>query len=302
VLQWLPWQDGAEAAAACATVTVATTWTTSGVIKGIRTWCRELTLMFALYALWQYAGDLSVEGVGGAIGRGRRLWHIERDIGLPSEASMQRLVLGDRELVHLMNIYYAEVHVPVLGLCLLWMFVRHRSKYPAVRNVLVLVTGTCLLIQLMPVAPPRLVPGLGVVDTGHLIGPSTYPSTVAPGLDQLSAMPSLHVGWAVIVAGAVIWSLGTRWRWLACLYPALTWWIVIATGNHYWLDGFVALTLAAISTGAVASGRRISRRRNEGSDQAADEQGPPVGRTDQGEKVHRPVVDEVPRQGQLGRT
>jgi hypothetical protein len=100
----------------------------------------------------------------------------------------------------------------------------------------------------------------------------------------------------------VIWSLGTRWRWLACLYPALTWWIVIVTGNHYWLDGFVALTLAAISTGAVTSGCRISRRRNEGSDQAADEQGPPVGRTDQGEKVHRPVVDEVPRQGQLGRT
>lgn len=302
MLEWLPWQDGAEMAAGGAAVTVATTWAKSGVVRGIRTWCRELALMFALYALWQYAGDLSVEGVGGAIGRGRRLWHLERDIGLPSEASIQRLVLGHRELVHLMNIYYAEVHVPVLGLCLVWLFVRHRDRYPAVRNVLVLVTGTCLLIQLIPVAPPRLVPGLGIVDTGHLIGPSTYPSSVAPGLDQLSAMPSLHVGWAVIVAGAIVWSLRSRWRWLACLYPVLTWWIVIVTGNHYWLDGCVALTLAAVSTALVAAGHRINRRRRDRSDEAADEQRSPAGRTDQGQEINRPLVHEVPGQRQLGRT
>jgi PAP2 superfamily len=299
MLQWLPWQDAAWGAGGCAVLAIATRRARAPVMKGVRTWTRELALMFALYGLWQYAGDLSVDGVSGAVGRGRRLWDLERSMGLPSEVNLQRMVLGHRELMHLLNIYYADVHVPVLGLCLIWLFVRHRAHYPAVRNVLVLVTGACLLIQLIPVAPPRLVPGLGIVDTGRLIGPSTYPTTVAPGLDQLSSMPSLHVGWALIVAGSMVWALRSRWRWLACVYPALTWWVVIVTGNHYWLDGFVALFLAALATGAVAVVRRVGRTR---SDQAADEQRTPEGGPGQSGEVDRPLVDKVPWERQLGRT
>jgi PAP2 superfamily len=143
------------------------------------------------------------------------------------------------------------VHVAALGLCLVWLFARHRPRYPPVRNVLVLVTGASLLIQLLPIAPPRLVPGLGLVDTGHLIGPSVYPSAVAPGLDQLSAMPSLHVGWAIIVAGAVVYALRSPWRWLAVLYPAGTAWVVVVTGNHYWADGIVAAGLCGLALLAV---------------------------------------------------
>ena len=46
---------------------------------------------------------------------------------------------------------------------LVWLFFRHRDRYPRIRNVLALTTLTCLLIQLIPVAPPRLVPGLHIV-------------------------------------------------------------------------------------------------------------------------------------------
>jgi hypothetical protein len=234
-----------------------------GVARAIVTWTRELTIMFFLYALWQLAGDLSVEGVSGATGRGRAIWRAERWLHLPSEASLQRLVLPHRTLIHLCNLYYVELHVPVLGVCLVWLFIRHRDRYPSVRNVLALVTGASLLIQLIPVAPPRLIPVLGVVDTGRLIGPSTYPATVAPGLDQLSAMPSLHVGWALIVAGSIIWSLRSRWRWLAIIYPALTWSVVVVTGNHYWLDGAASVGLVALAVAAVG-GLGLRRIRREG--------------------------------------
>jgi hypothetical protein len=146
-----------------------------------------------------------------------------------------------------MNYYYAGLHVAALGVCLIWLFIRHRDSYPAVRNVLALVTLASLLVQFVPVAPPRLIPGLGLIDTGRVIGPSVYPSTVAPGLDQLSAMPSLHVGWAIVVAGAVIYALRSPWRWLAALYPAMTWWVVIVTGNHYWADGFVEIVICGLA-------------------------------------------------------
>jgi hypothetical protein len=261
MLEWLPWQDAAGAAGGCGMATVGLSGRRHRAVRAAATWARELTIMLVLYALWQYAGDLSVTQGQGAIDRGRDIWRLERSIGLPSEASTQRLVLGSHDLIRVMNVYYAQVHVAALGVCLVWLFARHRDRYPAIRNVLVLVTGASLLIQLLPVAPPRLVPGLGLVDTGHVIGPSVYPATAAPGLDQLSAMPSLHVGWALVVAAAVVYSLRSRWRWLAVVYPAVTWYVVVVTGNHYWADGIVASVLFGLSVLVVAAltGRRGRR-------------------------------------------
>ena len=165
---------------------------------------------------------------------------------LPSERSAQQLVIHHRLLVHWLNEYYVQVHVPALGVLLVWLFVRHRDRYPRVRNVVALVTGACLLIQLFPVAPPRLLPHIGVLDTGALIGPSTYAGG-APGIDQLSAMPSMHVAWALIVGGAVVWVSKRRYRWLALLYPAATVVVVVLTGNHYWADAIVAAAICVLA-------------------------------------------------------
>jgi hypothetical protein len=271
VLQWLPWQDAASGAGGGLMAAVGLAHRRHGALRALATWARELTAMLALYALWQYAGDLSVSQGGGAVARGRDIWRVERAWRLPSEAAVQRLFLDHHTLIRWADFYYAQVHVAALGVALVWLFARHRDRYPPVRNVLVLVTAACLLIQLFPVAPPRLVPGLGLVDTGHVIGPSVYPASVAPGLDQLSAMPSLHVGWAIIVAGSIIYALRTPWRWLAVTYPVLTWLIVVVTGNHYWADGIVAAAICALALAVVA----LSRRRRP-SGHALDLRPPPA--------------------------
>jgi hypothetical protein len=258
VLDWLPWQDAAGGAGATLAATLGLRHRRQRSLRALAAWGRELTAMAALYALWQLAGDLSVTQGGGAVARGRAIWGWERRWHLPSEAAAQHLLLGHHDLIRLANIYYAQVHVPALGVCLVWLFARHRDRYPVVRNVVIIVTGLSLLIQLLPVAPPRLVPGLGVTDTGHLIGPSVYPSSVAPGLDQLSAMPSLHVGWAIIVAGAIIFSLRSPWRWLAATYPVTTALVVVVTGNHYWSDGIVAVGLCGLAL-VIVTVRRPAR-------------------------------------------
>jgi hypothetical protein len=257
-VEWLPWQDAALCAAGTAGATRALGGRVSRAARAALAWTRELTIMFALYALWQLAGDLSVGQPAGAIGRGRSIVTVERWFHLPGEAGVQRLVIGHHELVRLMNYYYAGFHIAFTGVCLVWLFARHRDCYPPVRNVLALVTGASLLIALIPVAPPRLVPGLGIVDAGRLIGPTVYPPTVKPGLDQLSAMPSVHVGWAIIVAGAIIYAGRSPWRWLAVAYPACTTWIVVATGNHFWADGIVELFLCGLAFLAVRAWMRRS--------------------------------------------
>lgn len=231
-------------------------WSAPRWSRWVRPWAKELTLMLVLYGLWQYAGSLSLGRRDQAMARGRDIWHFERLLPVPNERSVQHLVLGHRTLVHWLNEFYAEVHVPALGICLVWLFVRHRARYPPLRTVVALVTGACLLIQMFPTAPPRLLAGIGIIDTGAVIGPSDYAGG-APGIDQLSAMPSVHVAWALIVGGAVVWASRSRWRWLGALYPAATLFVVVATGNHYWADGVVAAVLCALATAVVVRAYRL---------------------------------------------
>ena len=258
-MQWLPWQDAAWAATGSAAATRVLGRRVDRAARAVSAWTRELAVMFVLYGLWQLAGSQSLGQVGGALERGAALARWESRLPLPSEASVQRLVLGDWWLLRAFNVYYVGLHVAFTGACLVWVFARHRDRYPVVRNVLAVVTGACLLVALIPVAPPRLVPSLGVVDVGRLVGPTVYPATARPGLDQLSAMPSVHVAWAMVVAWTVVFVLRSRWRWVAVAYPLATLFVVIATGNHYWADGFVAAVICAATFAGAAAWDRHRR-------------------------------------------
>jgi len=226
--------------------------------RAARPYLRESALVAALYALWQLAASLSVGHGAGAFSRAR--WIVRFEHGwLPSERSAQRLLGHSELLTRAANWYYAAMHFAALGLLLLWLFARHRDRYPRVRNVLVLLTASSLLIQLVPVAPPRLLPGLGFVDTAARYGESVY-SMSAVTVDQLSAMPSVHVGWALLVGWAVLRISSSRYRWWVLIHPVLTMFVVVATANHFWLDGIVAAVLLAASIGAVRMADRLPPR------------------------------------------
>jgi PAP2 superfamily len=207
---------------------------------------REAALVVALFALWQLAGSFAVMGPGGALGRARWLWQAERAMHMPSEAWLQHLILPHPLIVQAFDIYYDILHFPVLIACLVWLFVWHRESYGRLRITLVAFTGLCLVIQLIPVAPPRMLTGIGMVDTAALYGQSVYSSVGGFNADQLSAMPSVHVGWAILVAIAVITRTASRWRWLALLYPVMTTLAVVVTANHFWLDGVAAAIVLAV--------------------------------------------------------
>jgi hypothetical protein len=206
----------------------------------------ESALLFGLYALWQFAGSFTVMGTSGALPRARWLWDAERLLHLPSETALQRLVLPHPLLVQASNLYYDILHFPLLGACLIWLYARHRADYPRIRTTVAAFTGISLLIQLIPVAPPRLLASTGMVDTAVQYGQSVYAWNGGFDADEFSAMPSVHVGWALIVAIAVITVSRSRWRWLAAAYPVLTLLVVAVTANHFWLDGIAAGLLVAL--------------------------------------------------------
>ena len=221
----------------------------------------ESALLFGLYALWQFAGSFTVMSAAGAVPWARWLWHAERVLLLPSETTLQRPFLPHPLLVQAFNLYYDVLHFPVLGACLIWLYARHRDSYPRIRTTVALFTGASLLIQLVPVAPPRLLPATGMVDTAVRYGQSVYSWHGGFDADEFSAMPSGLVGWALIVAVAVITVSRSRWRWLAAAYPAVTLLVVVVTANHFWLDGIVAALLVVLvlvaqrTAGGLRSGK-----------------------------------------------
>lgn len=217
-------------------------------------------VVLALYAAWQLGQSYLVTRTAGAADRGLRIWDLERALHLPSEAAVQRAVLAHPAVASTAEHYYALVHFPAMSAFLLWAFVRHRDAFPRIRSALMLATGVSMLLQAVPVAPPRLVPALGVVDSAALAGRAVYSPGGITIPDQLTAMPSVHVLWSLLIAcSALRWGRG-RGRWLLLTHPAVTVWVVVATGNHYWLDGAVSAGLLALALTARPALRTLLRR------------------------------------------
>ena len=114
--------------------------------------------------------------------------------------------------------------------------------------------------------------GYGIVDTIDVWGGlwKFGEGGMAAVSNQYAAMPSLHIGWSTWCALSMVLVIGRgRKRYLWFLYPATTFFCILVTGNHYWLDAFfgvVALaggTLIALAR-ASAHGphaRRVGRQR-----------------------------------------
>ena len=218
---------------------------------------RETALVLALFSIWQLAVRLALLKVQSAHGHALWVWHVERALHLPSEVTVQHWFLPYPSLIKFFNVYYATIHFPALIAFLVWMFFRHRSHYPAVRNTVAILTASCLLIQLIPVAPPRMFGNLGFVDTALRYGQSVYGAAGSGFADQLSAMPSVHVAWAVLEAAFVLPMSPSKWRWLVLVHTTLTILIVTVTANHWWLDGIVAAILLGMSVVAERWSRAI---------------------------------------------
>jgi hypothetical protein len=256
----LTWQHAGELAGALAVGSALLRRVPRRRVRVLAPFAFEAAILAVLYALWQLAGTWSVTGTSAALGRARWIRHFDDSLPLPSEHTVQSAVLGHPLVVQGANLYYASMHFTMMFVFLIWLFVRHRDQYRPVRATMAWATLVCLLIQFAPVAPPRMLHGF--VDTGLLYDQSVYSNGFAA--DQLSAMPSVHVAWAVVVGWYAVRIGTSRWRWIAAVHAALTVFVVVATANHWWLDGIVAAAVVvacawARCAGAVA-GRAVLAR------------------------------------------
>jgi hypothetical protein len=235
----LTWQHAGEVAGALAVVSVGMRAVRQRYARMFAPFVFEAAIIGALYAMWQLAGKLSVLGTTGALARARWIDHFDDDLPLPSEQTLNHAIVGHRLIAQAANLYYDTMHFTMMFVFLIWLFWRYRDRYSPVRTTMAWTTFFCLVIQLLPVAPPRMLPGF--IDTAMLYNQSVYSNGLAA--DQLSAMPSVHVAWAFVIGYYVATISTSRWRWIGPAHAVLTTLVVVTTANHWWLDGIVAVAV-----------------------------------------------------------
>lgn len=230
---------------------------------------RELLLVAGLFLVYKFGRRLAIGHTDAAFHNADRVWDLERTVHLPGEGAVQSLLLRDDTVIHLANVYYATVHFPATALFLVWLYARRPVHYVWVRRVLATVTSAALILPFtFPLAPPRMLDSTGLEDTARLYGPSVYGPPATDHLsNQFAAMPSLHFGWALMVAIGLIAATRSRWRWLWLLHPLITLTVIVGTANHYWLDSIVAALMFALALTLIRgpnrtgpAGRRRTRR------------------------------------------
>ena len=231
---------------------------------GVQAFAREFAVVMGLLGLWQFVGGQVRTRSAGAMHRAVLIQRWQHRAHLPDEITLQNIVLGHPLIVQAMNVYYATAHLNGMGAFLLWVWWRERKApgpkvFHHVRNTVAASTLICLLVQLVPVAPPRLLNGY--VDTALAYGQSVY-GPYATGLAaQLTAMPSVHVAWAFIIAWYVARLARGAWRAVGTVHLVLTVLVVVGTANHWWLDGIVAVGIVAVVLGLQAAGAELVQRR-----------------------------------------
>ena len=224
---------------------------------------RQVAIWFGFLAAYQAARGVADRNSPQAFQNGLHVIGIERNAHALIELTLQRIVDGSHWLAVLAAWTYWNSEFTVVGLALLWVYLRRHEAFVKFRNTILLANVLGLVgYVILPTAPPRMFPDLGFADTLSNYGALNHGS----GLVQIvanpyAAMPSLHAADALIVGVVLAMVCRTRWLkplWL--LWPCWVWFSVMATGNHFWLDVLAGIVVAVIGLGVVYGGPGLRRR------------------------------------------
>lgn len=173
------------------------------------------------------------------------------------ELPLQARVLEHAWLVDAVNAYYRGLK-PGIYLAIVLAILFAPAGFRRVRRLFFLATLVALpWYAIYPLAPPRFMEPYGypIVDTLAVHGGTVSSSGGMGGANQFAAMPSMHIGWSVVVA---LWLAVSLRRWwigaiLGTIHVLLMSLTVMATGNHFWLDivGGFAVVAAAVALDRV---------------------------------------------------
>ena len=218
--------------------------------RGWRDFGLQLGIWFGFYFSYLAVRHLTDRDAGKAIVNGLRVISLEQRFSHHLfELTVERVVDSSSTLLTATAWTYWNSEFTVIGLSLLWVYLRRHDHFTRFRNTILLANLVGLLgFWLWPTAPPWMFPGKGFVDGVN------HSSALLQSLgNTYAAMPSLHaadaliVGWFLVVSSRTIWAKA-----LWALWPIWVWFCVIATANHYVLDVLAGIGVAVAALLATA--------------------------------------------------
>ncbi|MEH1128731.1 phosphatase PAP2 family protein [Micromonospora sp. CPCC 206061] len=201
--------------------------------------------------------------VSQALANAQRVVDFERFLGIYHEPWLQETFASSATVKTFFNWIYIWGHWPVIAVTLIWLARRHPAIYLRTRNAMMLSGGIGMIIfAAFPVAPPRLAE-LGMIDT-VTVSSHAYRVLQPPMFtNQYAAVPSLHVGWDLLIGIAIAVAARRLWvRVIGVIMPVAMTAAVVLTANHYLVD---AVAGAALTTAAWFACGWWLRRRAPGS-------------------------------------
>jgi PAP2 superfamily len=214
----------------------------------------ELSLVAFAFLLYFLVRGSVVDDTSAALAHGFRILNLEREGGFAWELQLQTLILGKSFLIHLFNGIYFWLDFPLIIAVGLWLYFRHRRQYTLTRDALLISGGIALIIyHLFPVAPPRFLTDFGFVDTMAIYSNLSYQAeSTRMFVNPYASVPSLHVGWPVILAIGVISATRFKPLWvLVAMLPVAQFFAVVFTANHYIFDAPVGVCVALLGLAAA---------------------------------------------------
>jgi PAP2 superfamily protein len=214
----------------------------------------QLVLLAAAYWAWRHARGAVDGSIGLSFSHARDLVSAERSLGLLIEPSVQHWAVGAGWPADFARWGYANLHFKGSCVMLAILYFRYRGSFGFVRNAVFAAMAISVIgYALFPTAPPRFLPELGLDPSTSVTGNDPLLSHPGDALfNPFAAVPSMHVGLSVILA----WSLAMlvrapALRGLLFAYPLLMTFVVVASGNHFWLDAVFGLVTAALAVGVA---------------------------------------------------
>jgi len=215
---------------------------------------RQLAIWLGFVFAYQIARGIADRNPAKAFSNGLGVIDVERHAHALFELSLQRLAESSHFLAVLTAWTYWMSQFTVLGLALLWIYLRRNDYFVRFRNTILVANAIGLLgYVLLPTAPPRMFPDFGFVDMlGQLGGLNHGSGVIQLASNQFAAMPSLHAADSLIVGVMLAFIVRRKvFKALWLLWPAWVWFSVMATGNHFWLDIVAGIAVAALAAGIV---------------------------------------------------
>lgn len=221
----------------------------------------QLLVVVIAYKLYQNTRGMVDHQIGASVAFANADWivSVERALHLDMEHGVQSFASSVPGLLDGASLFYLNAHFFITFGAMIYIYIAHNSAFGFVRNMFIIAWSLALVGYIgMPTAPPRLVPGLDIFDSiARMTNVDPTNHSTSKLYNPYAAVPSMHIGFALMVgiplsklakhrAVKIFWAI----------YPLVVLFVIMATGNHFFLDAvFGAGAVAIAAVGAYQLGR-----------------------------------------------